>query len=124
MKKKKEYVVMNDKGEVAAFVNGVSDSESYRVSVAGNVDVYGENIIVRCGENVLAAVNGHIGLIGDCEELPELDVEFPKEDVELSEEGVELSGDDRKLIEELVENKLDIINKIKGALGLDDDFNE
>jgi hypothetical protein len=113
MKKKKEYVVMNDKGEVAAFVNGVSDSESYRVSVAGNVDVYGENIIVRCGENVLAAVNGHIGLIGDCEELPELDVEFPK-----------LSEDDRKLIEELVENKLDIINKIKGALGLDDDFNE
>lgn len=113
MKKKKEYVVMNDKGEVAAFVNGVSDSESYRVSVAGNVDVYGENIIVRCGENVLAAVNGHIGLIGDCEELPELDVEFPK-----------LSEDDRKLIEELIENKLDIINKIKGALGLDDDFNE
>lgn len=113
MKKKKEYVVMNDKGEVAAFVNGVSDSESYRVSVAGNVDVYGENIIVRCGENVLAAVNGHIGLIGDCEELPELDVEFPK-----------LSEDDRKLIEEIVENKLDIINKIKGALGLDDDFNE
>lgn len=113
MKKKKEYVVMNDKGEVAAFVNGVSDSESYRVSVAGNVDVYGENIIVRCGENVLAAVNGHIGLIGDCEELPELDVELPK-----------LSEDDRKLIEEIVENKLDIINKIKGALGLDDDFNE
>lgn len=113
MKKKKEYVVMNDKGEVAAFVNGVSDSESYRVSVAGNVDVYGENIIVRCGENVLAAVNGHIGLIGDCEELPELDVEFPK-----------LSEDDRKLTEELIENKLDIINKIKGALGLDDDFNE
>ena len=117
MKKKKEYVVMNDKREVAAFVKGVSDSESYRVSVAGNVDVYGENIIVRCGENILAAVNGHIGLIGDCEELPELDVEFPKEDVELSE-------DDRKLIEELIENKLDIINKIKGALGLDDDFNE
>lgn len=113
MKKKKEYVVMNDKGEVAAFVNGVSDSESYRVSVAGNVDVYGENIIVRCGENVLAAVNGHIGLIGDCEELPELDVELPK-----------LSEDDRKLTEELIENKLDIINKIKGALGLDDDFNE
>lgn len=113
MKKKKEYVVMNDKGEVAAFVKGVSDSESYRVSVAGNVDVYGENIIVRCGENVLAAVNGHIGLIGDCEELPELDVELPK-----------LSEDDRKLIEELIENKLDIINKIKGALGLDDDFNE
>lgn len=117
MKREKEYVVMNDKGEVAAFVKGVSDSESYRVSVAGNVDVYGKNIIVRCGENVLAAVNGHIGLIGDCEELPELDVEFPKEDVELSE-------DDRKLTEELIENKLDIINKIKGALGLDDDFNE
>lgn len=113
MKKEKEYVVMNDKREVAAFVKGVSDSESYRVSVAGNVDVYGENIIVRCGENVLAAVNGHIGLIGDCEELPELDVELPK-----------LSEDDRKLIEELIENKLDIINKIKGALGLDDDFNE
>jgi hypothetical protein len=113
MKKEKEYVVMNDKGEVAAFVNGVSDSKSYRVSVAGNVDVYGENIIVRCGENVLAAVNGHIGLVGDCEELPELDVE-----------GVELSGDDRKLMEELIENKFDIINKIKDVLGLDDDFNE
>lgn len=117
MKKEKEYVVMNDKGEVAAFVNGVSDSKSYRVSVAGNVDVYGENIIVRCGENVLAAVNGHIGLIGDCEELPELDVESPKE-------GVELSGDDRKLMEGLIENKFDIINKIKDVLGLDDDFNE
>lgn len=117
MKKEKEYVVMNDKGEVAAFVNGVSDSKSYRVSVTGNVDVYGENIIVRCGENVLAAVNGHIGLIGDCEELPELDVESPKE-------GVELSGDDRKLMEELIENKFDIINKIKDVLGLDDDFNE
>ena len=109
MKKEKEYVVMNDKGEVAAFVNGVSDSESYRVSVAGNVDVYGENIIVRCGENVLAAVNGHIDLIGDCEELSEL----PKEDVELP-------GDDRKLMEELIENKLDIINKIKDVLGLDE----
>lgn len=117
MKKEKEYVVMNDKGEVAAFVNGVSDSKSYRVSVAGNVDVYGENIIVRCGENVLAAVNGHIGLVGDCEELPELDVESPKE-------CVELSGDDRKLMEELIENKFDIINKIKDVLGLDDDFNE
>ena len=101
---------MNDKGEVAAFVKGVSDSESYRVSVAGNVDVYGENIIVRCGENVLAAVNGHIGLIGDCEDY-QLDV--------ISKGSVI-----RRTIEELIENKLDIINKIKGALGLDDDFNE